>query len=143
MRTESEFISAIDCQFPFGDQAVASELIREACQISPNAAYMVAHELARPPASDETPSMIRLRLLDQLEDAFEHPLKGLVLGVTRRMIQGELIGADECLGAMRTVGTYKNMYNALAIVCSAGYSGDDAMQIDRIYDELVAKWRAD
>ncbi len=48
---ESEFITHIDCHFPYQDRQEASRLIDLACQLSPDAAFMVAHELARPPQS--------------------------------------------------------------------------------------------
>jgi hypothetical protein len=67
MRTEDEFIAAIDCRFPYDDVALAQSLIDEACSISGNAAFMVAHELARPPMSCAAADSRRLELLDYLD----------------------------------------------------------------------------
>jgi len=47
--TEQEFISSIDCNFPYEDIALAKELILQARSISPNAVFMVLHEILRAP----------------------------------------------------------------------------------------------
>ncbi|MEO8754096.1 MAG: cation transporter dimerization domain-containing protein [Casimicrobiaceae bacterium] len=46
LRTEDQFIAAIDCCFPYADDLLAGSLIDEACALSANAAFMVAHEMA-------------------------------------------------------------------------------------------------
>ena len=140
MRTESEFISAIDCCFPYEDTALATSLIEEGCKLSPNAAYMVVFELAQRPSNSTTPDAVCLQLLDVFDDLFTHPLKELVLGIARRMICSEPIGTEECVNAMRRIGSEKGLYNALSIPYFAGYDENDEDKIDRVYDEIIADW---
>ena len=83
---EAEFISSVDCCFPYDDREAALQAISEACTICPNTAFTVAHELARVPWSESVSKDVLLGLLSELSDHFNHPLKDLVLGITKRMI---------------------------------------------------------
>jgi len=55
MRSEREFILAIDCRFPFHDRDAALRAIDEGCAISSNAACVVIDEIVRPPAGPPSP----------------------------------------------------------------------------------------
>lgn len=143
MRSESEFISAIDCCFPYDDLAAADSLIREACCLSPNAAYMVVHELARRPRGSRVSDSVCLAHLEMLDRIFKHPVKALVLRLARRMVCSDPVEADECVEAMREIGRYPGMYNALSVAYFAAYfAGVDEGEIDRVYEEILAAWEA-
>ena len=139
MKTEAEFIEAIDCRFPYDDEQLASALIDEACAISANAAYMVVHELARRPVGNEATDARCLQLLDLVDARFVHPAKERVLGVARRMVRRERVRFDECAAILRDVGRHRDQFNALAIVCIAGEEGQ-MEAIQRLHDDIVADW---
>jgi hypothetical protein len=140
MRTEAQFIEAIDCRFPYADERHALELIDEGCAISANAAYMVVHELARRPHGNKLADSTCLKLLDLVDARFTHPVKDLVLGVARRMVQRERVPLEECAAIMRDVGRHRDQYNALAVVYFA--CEDDQMEtVERLHDDIIAAWR--
>lgn len=138
-RTEEEFLQAIDCRFPYGDTGAAHSLIDEACAISSNAAFMVAHELARPPLSAHVDSATRRMLLDRLGERMTHPLKGPVLDVARRMVRGDSLTAADCCELMARVAAYPGEFNALAVVYCA--CAPDSTGADPSYERIVAEWR--
>ena len=138
MRNEADFIEAIDCRFPYGDAALAESLIDEACSISGNAAFMVAHELARRPESSSASDAVCMALLDRLDERLTHPLKDSVLAVARRMVRREPVRFDECKALLSRIAAYPGEFNALAIVC---FSCEDAEAVDHICDAIVEGWR--
>lgn len=140
MRTEEEFIDAVDCRFPYRQEAQAHRLIAEACAISSNAAFMVVHELARRPQGSPADDSTCLALLERLSDRFEHPLRDAVIGVARRMITGDQLQVQECVELMRAVARHRDQFNALAVVY---FSCEDAgMETgDQLRDEIVGVWR--
>lgn len=140
MRSEEEFLGAIDGAFPYGDRARAHALIEEACSISSNAAFMVAHELARLPKDVVVEDQWRLGLLERLRERLEHPLKAPILDVAARMVRGDALAFGECRALMGRIADFPGEFNALAVVCCA-CEDDDAEAADGIYDDVVAGWR--
>ena len=88
-KTEADFISSIDCRFPYHDPSTACELVTRSCEISPNAALMVAYELSRPPRYANSPTKERLYLLTQLKSRLLHPLADSILTLAQRLIREE------------------------------------------------------
>lgn len=139
MRSEEEFVGAIDCAFPYGNRASALALIEEACSISSNAAFMVVHELARRPGSSRASDSTCLALLDRVDARFSHPVKDLVLEVARRMVRREPVPFEECRAIMQEIAVHPGQFNALAVVyfsCEA--AGMEA--VDAIYENILAEW---
>lgn len=138
--TENEFISAIDCRFPYADTAAASALIVEACALGPNAAFAVADELARPPRGAATSVASRLELLGQLRRRLAHPIAATVLAVAERMVRGHELTVPEAVAALDAVAAFPGMYAALGLVVM---SCDDADgDADRRYEDIVESWRS-
>jgi len=61
---ENEFILKIDNSFPYKDDEKWKALVDEGASISPNASYMVLHEICRPP---KRPRITGKQRLDMLE----------------------------------------------------------------------------
>lgn len=140
MTTETEFAERIDCSFPYADERAASSIVEEACRLSANACFLVAHELARPPRSADAPSEARLHLLAELRLGFQHPLRELVLNVAESMIRGRDFAVPEALILLQKVAVHRGQYNALNIVY---FSCDDANDIvNAEYNRIVTEWTA-
>jgi hypothetical protein len=140
---ESEFIYLIDCNFPYHDRQEASHLIDLACQISLNAAFMVAHELARPPKNklDKLNEMVLLDMLSELEGIFEHPIKQMVFSICRKMIRGQQVTGAEAITALDHLKDYPGQYNAVNIAC---FCCDEEMQMEQVeqhYQALIQSWK--
>jgi len=140
---ESEFIDKIDCNFPYDDRQKASSIIDQACQLSPNAAFMIAHELARPPrgVSDKVDKTVLLDILSELEGKCEHPLKPMVFPICRKMIRGQKVGRKEVLAVLDRLKDYPGQYCAAAIVY---FSCDDETSLNEIeerYHALMKAWK--
>ena len=141
---ESEFIYQIDCNFPYHDRQEASHLIDLACQLSPNAAFMVAYELRRPPhgKKNKLNQMMLLDMLNELDEKFEHPIKPMIFSICRKLIQGQHVTGAEALIALDHLKDYPDQYNAAAI---AYFSCDDEMQMEQVdqqYQSLIQSWKS-
>lgn len=137
--TETEFISLIDCRFPYHDCAESRRLIELGCSISSNAAFSIIEELARIPKSGAVATSLRAELLLDISNRFEHPVKDLVVGVTKRLINGEHLSLPETLQAMNAVGAFRNEYCALNVIY---FSVDDHWEdVDFLYDEITERWK--
>lgn len=138
--SEVEFIEAIDCRFPYGDQAKARELIELGVRISPNASFMVLHEICRPPRAVKRDPLALLELAASWEGTFQHPLVCVVLPIAKSMIQDQLVSVGEAMAAMREVAVYRGQYNALAIPYLA--CDDDNGEADALHKEITRAWRS-
>jgi hypothetical protein len=127
---EREFISKIDCRFPYTDEQQANGLIATACSISSNAAFAIGYELGHPGRNADVPFQNRIRLLQVLQDGFSHPLKSEIIGLVEDAIRGRKKSLEDALTIMRKIAPYPGEYCALSIAC---FSCDD---VDGIADEL-------
>jgi hypothetical protein len=77
--TEEDFVTAIDCAFPYRRPVRWRRLSAAAAHISPNAAFMVLHEVCRLPLS-------RSATLAERREIIEH-LKGYLLFGTSSLVR--------------------------------------------------------
>jgi len=135
---EAEFITAIDAQFPYDDPTRGKELAAQACSISPNTAFAVAEELARPGYGENPPVSERLEVLEALRSTIDHPLAAGVLDVAERMIGGEEMSVSGAVALMHEIAAYPGQYCALNI---AYFSCDDVDGIaDTLNDQIRDSW---
>ena len=138
--SEEDFYYLVDCSFPYHDPAEAARLTDLACSISSNAAFTIAHELARVPAGKDVDPQVLLGMLARLDACLDHPLKPPVLSVARRMIVGDALPLPEVLAAMREVAAYPDEYQALNVVYFSGQEMWD--EVEALYEEIVGGWRS-
>jgi hypothetical protein len=139
--TETEFIESIDCQFPYDAEEKWRSLIEQGARISPNAAFMVLHELCRPPSGVLVYPHAIEAMLKHWCQQFEHPLVEAVLPAAEAMIKGKGLPADACMEIMRSVAAYQDQYNALAIPYFA--CDDTEGKVDEFYQAIIANWHRD
>ncbi|MGA2500065.1 MAG: hypothetical protein ABSH20_20190 [Tepidisphaeraceae bacterium] len=136
--TEAEFINSIDCRFPYENPKKASALAARALKISPNAVFMVYHELARPGRGFRSSKKERLAILEFLEERFVHPLSGLASWLTRNMIAEKELSVARAAAAMRVIADFPGCYNALNL---AYFSCDDKLgKNERLVDLIWKRW---
>jgi hypothetical protein len=138
MRSEIDFIDAIDCCFPYDERGSAEALVDEGCSISPNVAFMVIHELARRPRSCQTSDARCLELLDRVAQRLDHPLTEIIALLTRRMIRAEMVTSDQAIEAIHVVGRYPGQFNALNIAYFA--STDYSEAVEAAHREVATSW---
>jgi hypothetical protein len=136
---ERDFISRIDNAFPYQDPATAWRLVIKGCIISPNSAFMVAHELAPPGLPPAAPVELRLEYLELLRAHFRHPLAKTVLDITERRIHGEFVPVEEALALMDVIGEYAGLYNALGIAYDSCDDPDGL--VDERWEAITERWR--
>lgn len=136
---ESEFITSIDCCFPYRAPLQWRRTIADALKISPNAAFMVAHELCRPPRSVRVTVAQRLETWRYLSVRLHHPLAQQLSDVIALRIKGSEIPMAVAVKAMKLVRHSPNQYNALSI-CYFSYSG--MRKVDELYDRIVGEWQS-
>ena len=136
--TEGEFISEIDCRFPYDDWDKCILLMEMGASISSNSAFMVLHEICRAPRSESGRCLVAL--LEAWKERFNHPLVRVVLPSAEALMLGKSLPVDDVLNAMREIANFRGQYNALAIShFAADEEGGDEVQA--LYDEIVLAWR--
>jgi len=138
--TEGEFIQSIDCCFPYGNKRRWTKLIEIGANISPNSAFMILHEICRPPKSAQVVEAQLSEILEAWLSSFSHPLVEVMLPIAKTVIGGNQISVEESVKAMRVVAPYEDQYNALAILYFA--CDDDSGEAHESYQEVVRNWRA-
>jgi hypothetical protein len=137
--TEQAFIDSIDCQFPYTNRGIGRRLVLEACELSPNAAFAVLDELARPGVGADAPVDIREELISLLEQTLKHPLAPILVPVARRLVAGGELSVPEALTCMSAVRSHRGQYAALSL---AYMSCDDvAGEADDAFKEIVDSWQ--
>jgi hypothetical protein len=139
--TESEFISSIDCSFPYSDEAAWKELVEQGALLSPNAAYAVLYEVCLPPPKEK--GKIGIERLKQIAAYWarhvKHSLSDMVLAVALKRIADKQISVLEALTYMNEVQPYPHEYSALAIVSACD---DPEGIVKRRHDEIVKAWKS-
>jgi hypothetical protein len=135
--TEAQFISSIDCKFPWGNQRKMRTLVSQALKISPNAVFMVYWEIGHPGHNVRTSSSERYDMLEYLEERFVHPLSGLASWLVRQRIAGDKISVSRAKAAIQKVAKFPGCYNALNLACSS-CDYDESETIDKL-DAVVRK----
>lgn len=138
MRTESEFLEAIDCRFPYADREAAQALVEEACGISANAAFAVVDEIVRPPRSAEVAPEVQRDLLDALFARLEHPLVAVVRPLVELRLAGREATVSEGLAALRAIARHPGQYAALGIASLAADDRDG--ELDRADEAIRSAW---
>jgi hypothetical protein len=136
--SEVEFIASIDCCFPYSNPKKARVLAEQSLKISPNAVFMVMHELARLPKNRQSSQAERLAVLEFIEERFVHPLSGLAASLTRRMIMENKITAQQAVCSIEKIKNFPGCYNALNL---AYFANDSSSRIvDFAYDSVKKNW---
>jgi hypothetical protein len=135
---EAEFVDLIDARFPYDDLEVGLELAEQACAFSPNAAFAVVDELARPPRGSIAPVAHRLAILERIAEHLAHPLGSLILNIAHRQILDEELSDAEAVDTMQRVSAHPGQLAALSV---AYFSCDDVEGVaDREYQRIRALW---
>jgi len=138
--SESNFISKIDCKFPYNDREACLSLINEAAALSTNSMFMVIHEICRVPSSakDKVNTDFLIGLLEETKTKFNHPLKDMVLDTAINVVNGHDLTVDEAMLRMVRVKYYKGQYNALSIMY---FSCDDKEdRLEPLWDKIISEW---
>ena len=136
--TEPEFIQAIDCRFPYSNDIEAKKLIELGSTISPNAAFMVLHELCRVPRSVSTRRYKIKKLIEYWFQHYTHPLNPILLPIALKSLRNENISIKRCLKCMDLVAPHVGCINALNILYFSCV--DTEGLIETKYNEIIAKW---
>lgn len=137
--TEPEFVSLIDCRFPYDDRVEADRLIVLGCSISPNSAFMIVEEIVRVPRSVKVTAERRLALLQETGTHFDHPLMDLILGVAQQVIGGSGLSLQRTIDAMNAVAAFPNQFCALSVVYFS--ANEPWEEIDLLFEQIVEHWK--
>ena len=136
--TEAEFIQQIDCCFPYKAPLKWKRLVTQAARMSPDAAFMVVHELCRPPRSVSVTYAAREIILEHLGKRFHHPLLSALRPLILTFMRGERVSVSTAAAAMRRVARYRSQHNMLAICYFS--CNDRNGCLDGLYESIVVKW---
>lgn len=136
---ESDFIAGIDCDFPYDSPIQWRKLSAMAPRISPNAAFMVLHEVCRVPRSVEMNRPRVERIISHLRRRFRHPAWKVVLPAVESYLGQEGLRPAAAAALMRKVAKYIGEYNALAICYFSANDVDGTLE--RTYEQIVGRWQ--
>lgn len=136
--TEIEFVEAIDCRFPYHRPIRWRRLVAQAPRISGNAAFMVVHELCRPPRSAKATFAERKIVFDHLSRRFRHPLLSALRSLIITLMRGESVSVSTAAAAMRKVAHYPGQFSCLSICYFSCY--DRSGRLDSLYESILESW---
>ncbi|WP_425407823.1 hypothetical protein [Hyphococcus sp.] len=135
---EAEFDALIDCKFPYNDAKECMRLINLAAKISPEASFMVLHEICRPP-KDATVLNIRLsELLTEWRKTVTHPLRDRMFECAQYLIGGGWATVDFALQLIREIEKFPGQYSALNIAYFC--CDDESGKIENEYERIRSAW---
>lgn len=139
---ENEFCEEIDCKFPYNDLEKTSLLITQASNISDNCLFSIIEEIARIPNSEKTNVLEDrlLKILDEVEQIFEHPLKEKTIMIARKMVLNEKITRKRALSIMDEVKLHKGLWGALSTIYDSADDTDDLL--DKKFNEIRELWNS-
>jgi hypothetical protein len=135
---EAKFISSIDCCFPYSNPRKARAFVEQSLKISPNAVFMVMHELARLPRGERSTQAERLAVLEFIEERFVHPLSGIAAMLTRRMIMKKKTSVKQAVAYIAIIKKFPGCYNALNLAYFANYSANRF--IEEAFEAVKKNW---
>jgi len=141
---ESEFISLVDCAFPYGRPTRWRQLSATAPRISSNAAFMVLHEVCRVPRSVPMDQARSEAMISHLRRRFRHPALRVIEPAIRSYLAGTKLRPSTAAALMRKVAVHTGEYNALALCHFIAYDDRNGV-LERTYQHITSRWngRAD
>jgi hypothetical protein len=136
---EADFISKIDCSFPYEQPLAWRRLSTIAPRLSANAAFMVMHELCRVPRSQQVSKAQARKIIAHLKRRFRHPLLKVIQPAVDAHIENKKLSLSRAESLMRRVSKYPNQYNALALCYFAAYDRNDRLEAS--YHAAVTRWQ--
>lgn len=137
--TEADFIEQIDCCFPYSSPFKWRRAVATALRISPNATFMVIHELCRPPMWDKESSAQRIAIWVHLSKRFRHPLAKKLSPIIDAQLSNNEVTVAKAIKGMQLVRNWPSQYNALSICYFA--CNDDKGIADRIFESIIDEWK--
>lgn len=137
---EAEFISAIDCAFPHERPTQWRRLSASAARISPNAAFMVLHEVCRSPASRRVTEVQSRVIISHLKRRFRHPALRAIYPAVISYLTGKKLRPSAAAARMRKIALHTGQYNALNICYFSAF--DRRGVLERTYQRIVQDWAA-
>jgi hypothetical protein len=136
--TEEEFVNAVDGNFPFRHRVKWRALSSKAARISPNAAFMVLHEVCRLPVPRNVTLAERPEIIAHLKRRFRHPALRVIRPAMLSYLGGNRLRPSTAAALMHRLEPHVGQYNAL-IICH--YSADDRQgALERTHRSIVQAW---
>jgi hypothetical protein len=140
MNPEQEFINEIDCRFPYDDDEAWKSLVNRGVAISPNAAFMVLHEICRPPVSGR-PSPARLKqMFNYWRQRFHHPAVEIAEVAATALIDGQELQIDDAIDQIQAIERFPDASIALDIFLFV--TDDIEGRVQDAVDSVRRKWQS-
>ena len=137
---ESEFISSIDAKFPYQNEEEAKRITNLGTSISPNAAFMVLHEIWIPPSSANAPPEWLISMANYWLQVVHHSLATVIHKITVDRIRGKRLQIAQAAVLFDEVAKFPHQYNALNIVYFSCGEFDDFSE--QKYITIVQGWQS-
>jgi hypothetical protein len=139
MATERDFIEAIDCRFPYASEAEWMAAVDRGAAISPNAAFMVLHEICRPPEGIRPSASQLMKIYEYWSARFSHPGMEIVREAALALIEGRSLPADDAVRLIHALEEYPDISIALDVVVMA--VGDQRHIVREAAKGVRARWK--
>ena len=117
---EEEFLSLINCKFPYEDKQACLELIDKSVSISDNASYAVLEAICCRPFMHPIKAKEQLELIEAWRIKNNHPgMENIIEAAIACVSKPEGLPEDKVLRYMDEVAQYKRQYKALMILYSS------------------------
>lgn len=137
-KSEEEFLSSIDCNFPYADRGQWEKLIVDSLNFSPNAQFALLEEICRAPRNAKISVSKVCKILSFWKQKVNHPLSGVLSQTAQSIVEGRCLSVDQAIEQMKEIESFPGLYAALNI---AYFSCDDKDErADKVYQGIKLEW---
>jgi hypothetical protein len=136
--TEREFIEWIDAAFPYHRDLAWRAVVKLGASLTPNASFMVLHEICRLPYPRPVDLNRCLEMLAFWDANYDHPLKAFVFPAAKALVTDSDFSVDEAIAAMEQISVWPDQYCALSIPYFACDDVDG--RADAVHERVLAEW---
>lgn len=137
---EAEFDALIDCKFPYDDTKECTRLINLAEKISPEASFLVLHEICRPPKNASAPYVRLNELLTEWKRTSTHPLRDQLAHCAQQLVDGKELSPDSTVQLLQEIEKFPGLYSALNIAYFS--CNDESGTVEDEYERIRSVWEA-
>jgi phosphate uptake regulator len=135
--TETDFIERVECNFPYDNFDLASEIISQAGDVSQNAVYLVLHEILRAPPTIK-PQAKELFLQMWQTDYEDDPIFRFIHRCIPAYMKQELVSVDIVVKLIEQMATHTGQIYALSLLYFA--CDDVTGEAKAAYHTVLSLW---
>ena len=139
---EEDFLSSINCKFPYEDKEACLSLIDKSVSISDNASYAVLEAICCKPFMHPIKTKDQLELIDAWKKRNTHPsMENIIEAAIACVHSPDGLPEDKVIRYMDELAPFKNQHKALMILYSSIENTTSGAYQDK-FNEIRGLWKS-